>query len=88
MTCAEYRIKYNGRMLTPETLKKQIRLYLAMRKVNEEYGFDFCGIKGQREMSEYVCITDVAEMLMNDPYDWNGLKSRLSAQLRQTLSQR
>ncbi|RLF36656.1 MAG: fucose isomerase [Thermoplasmata archaeon] len=68
------RIRYDGRMLTPETLKKQIRLYLAMKAVNEEYGFDFCGIKGQREMSEYVCITDVAEMLMNDPYDWNGAK--------------
>jgi len=68
------RIRYDGRMLTPDTLKRQIRLYLAMRRVNEEYGFDFCGIKGQRELSEYVCITDVAEMLMNDPYDWNGQK--------------
>jgi L-fucose isomerase len=68
------RIKYDGKMLTPETLKRQIRLYLAMRKINEEMGFDFCGIKGQRELSEHVCITDVAEMLMNDPYDWNGPK--------------
>ncbi|MEM2912709.1 MAG: L-fucose/L-arabinose isomerase family protein [Candidatus Bathyarchaeia archaeon] len=68
------RIKYDGKMLTPESLKKQVRLYLAMRKVNEEMGFDFCGIKGQRELSEHVCITDVAEMLMNDPYDWNGPK--------------
>ena len=68
------RIKYDGKMLTPETLKRQISLYLAMKSVNEEYGFDFCGIKGQREMSEHVCITDVAEMLMNDPYDWNGPK--------------
>jgi L-fucose isomerase len=68
------RIKYDGKMLTPETLKKQIRLYLAMRMVNEEKGFDFCGLKGQRELSEYVCIGDVAEMLMNDPYDWNGPK--------------
>lgn len=68
------RIKYDGKMLTSESLKKQVRLYLAMRKVNEEMGFDFCGIKGQRELSEYVCITDVAEMLMNDPYDWNGPK--------------
>ncbi|MBS7634152.1 L-fucose/L-arabinose isomerase family protein [Candidatus Bathyarchaeota archaeon] len=68
------RIKYDGKMLTLESLKKQVRLYLAMRKVNEEMGFDFCGIKGQRELSEHVCITDVAEMLMNDPYDWNGPK--------------
>ncbi|MBO3803014.1 MAG: fucose isomerase, partial [Candidatus Brockarchaeota archaeon] len=68
------RIKYDGKMLTPESLKRQIRLYLAMRAVNEEKGFDFCGLKGQREMTEHVCLGDVAEMLMNDPYDWNGPK--------------
>ncbi len=68
------RLRYDGRMLTPETLKNQIRLYLAMRMVNEEKGFDFCGLKGQRELTEYVCLGDVAEMLMNDPYDWNGPK--------------
>jgi L-fucose isomerase len=68
------RIKYDGKMLTQETLKRQIRLYLAMKMVNEEKGFDFCGLKGQRELTEYVCLGDVAEMLMNDPYDWNGPK--------------
>ena len=68
------RILFDGKMLTPETLKNQLRLYLAMRMVNEEKGFDFCGLKGQRELTEYVCLGDVAEMLMNDPYDWNGPK--------------
>ncbi len=68
------RIKYDGKMLTPEHLKNQLRLYLAVKKVNEEKGFDFCGIKGQRELTEYVCLADVAEMLLNDPYDWNGPK--------------
>ena len=68
------RLLYDDYMLTRETLATQIRLYLAVRQVNEEKGFDFCGIKGQREMSEYVCIADVAEMLLNDPYDWNGPK--------------
>lgn len=68
------RIKYDGKMLTPETLKTQIRLYLAMKMVNEDKGFGFCGLKGQRELTEYVCLGDVAEMLMNDPYDWNGPK--------------
>ncbi|HHY97733.1 MAG TPA: hypothetical protein GX509_03225 [Firmicutes bacterium] len=68
------RILYDGKMLTPDTLKTQIRLYLAMRMVNEEKGFDLCGLKGQRELTEYVCLGDVAEMLMNDPYDWNGPK--------------
>lgn len=68
------RIRYDGKMLTPEKLKMQLRLYLAMKTISEEYGFDFCGIKGQREFTEHVVITDVAEMLMNDPYDWNGSK--------------
>ncbi len=68
------RLRYDGKMLTPETLKTQIRLYLAMQIVNEDKGFDFCGLKGQRELTEHVCLGDVAEMLMNDPYDWRGAK--------------
>ncbi len=68
------RILYDGKMLTPETLKTQIRLYIAMRMLNEEKGFDFCGLKGQRELTENICLGDVAEMVMNDPYDWNGPK--------------
>ena len=68
------RIRYDGKMLTPETLKTQIRLYLAMEMVNREKGFDFCGLKGQRELTEHVCLGDVPEMLMNDPYDWRGPK--------------
>ena len=68
------RIKYDGKMLTPETLKTQIRLYLAIKKVNKENGFKFCGLKGQRELTEHICLGDIAEMLSNDPYDWNGEK--------------
>jgi L-fucose isomerase len=73
-TLLKERIKYDGKMLTPETLKTQIRLYLAIKAVNKEMGFDFCGLKGQRELTEYVCLGDVPEMIMNDPYDWNGPK--------------
>lgn len=68
------RILYDGHMLTPETLKTQLRLYLAMDMLNKEKGFDLCGLKGQRELTEYVCLGDVAEMMMNDPYDWRGRK--------------
>lgn len=68
------RILYDGKMLTPETLKTQLRLYIAMKTLNELYGFDFCGLKGQRELTEHVCLGDVPEMMMNDPYDWNGPK--------------
>lgn len=68
------RILFDGEMLTPETLKTQIRLYIAMRQLNEENGFDLCGLKGQRELTEHVTLGDITEMLMNDPYDWNGSK--------------
>ena len=68
------RLLYDGKMLSPETLKTQLRLYCAMKLVNEEKGFDFCGLKGLRELTELVCLGDVPEMLMNDPYDWNGTK--------------
>ncbi|MBZ0255343.1 hypothetical protein K8I31_04745, partial [bacterium] len=68
------RMLYDGNMLTPQTLETQISLYLAMKQVNEEKGFDFCGLKGQREMTEHVCLGDVPEMILNDPYDWNGPK--------------
>ena len=68
------RLHYDDEMLTPEKLELQLRLYLALRELNDENGFDYCGIKGQRELSEHVCIPDVAEMLLNDPYDWRGPK--------------
>jgi len=68
------RILFDGDMLTPTTLKRQIRLYLATRQLNEENGFDFCGLKGQRELTEHVTLGDIPEMLLNDPYDWNGPK--------------
>jgi L-fucose/D-arabinose isomerase len=68
------RILYDGDMLTPDHLRTQIRLYLAMRALNEENGFDLCGLKGQRELTEHVTLGDIPEMLMNDPYDWNGPK--------------
>lgn len=68
------RLKYDGDMLTPETLKTQLRVYLAMEMVNKEEGFDYCGLKGQRELTEHVTLGDVPEMLMNDPYDWRGPK--------------
>jgi L-fucose/D-arabinose isomerase len=68
------RLRYDGDMLTPERLETQLRLYLAVRELNDENGFAYCGIKGQRELTEYVCTADVAEMLLNDLYDWRGPK--------------
>jgi len=68
------RLLYDGNMLTPETLERQVRIYLAMEQINKEEGFDFCGLKGQRELTEHYTLGDVPEMVMNDPYDWRGPK--------------
>lgn len=68
------RILWDDDMLTKETLGRQLRIYIAMKRFNELYGFDFCGLKGQRELTEHYTLGDVPEMLMNDPYDWNGPK--------------
>ncbi len=68
------RLLYDGDMLTPETLGRQVRVYLAMDQINKEEGFDFCGLKGQRELTENYTLGDVPEMMMNDPYDWRGPK--------------
>lgn len=68
------RLLYDNDMLTKETLGRQIRIYLAMRNRNEMEGFDFCGLKGQRELTENYTLGDIPEMMMNDPYDWNGTK--------------
>ncbi len=68
------RIHWDNDMLTEETLGRQIRIYLAMQQLNEEYEFNLCGLKGQRELTENYTLGDIPEMLMNDPYDWNGPK--------------
>jgi L-fucose isomerase len=68
------KILYDGKQLTPEILKKQIASYYAVKGICEEMHLDFCGIKGQPELTEYFCTMDVAEAFLNDPYDFDGPK--------------
>ncbi len=67
-------VHYDGRKLTQELLERQIRSYLAMRELIGEWRLDFCGIKGQPEMTQYFATMDIVEAFLNDPYDWNGPK--------------
>lgn len=67
-------VHYDGKRLTPEILERQIRSYHAMRELIEEWNLDFCGIKGQPELTEHFCTMDVTESFLNDPYDWEGPK--------------
>ena len=44
-------VHYDGDQLTPELLERQIRSYLAMRELIDEWNLDFSGIKGQPELT-------------------------------------
>ena len=59
----------------PEHVKEQIRHYIALRSIIQEYGLDFVGIKCHYDLSEYIVTACVSAMCLNDPYDWNGPKA-------------
>jgi L-fucose/D-arabinose isomerase len=58
--------------LTEELLRRQLGLYFATLDLLEEFRYDFCGIKGQRELTEHFATADVAEAFLNDPYHPDG----------------
>jgi L-fucose isomerase len=66
------RILYDGKQLTPEILRRQIRSYYAVLDMCREMHLDFCGIKGQPELTNSFCTMDVAEAFLNDPYSPEG----------------
>lgn len=68
------KVHYDGSRLTPAILERQIRVYYVMRELIDEWSLDFCGIKGQPEMTSSWCTMDIAEAFLNDPYDWDGPK--------------
>lgn len=70
-------VHYDGAKLTPELLERQIGVYYAVRELADEWNLDFCGIKGQPEMTNSWCTMDIAEAFLNDPYDWDGPKPTL-----------
>ncbi|BEP13027.1 L-fucose/L-arabinose isomerase family protein [Acidothermaceae bacterium B102] len=68
------KVHYDGKQLTPDLLERQIRVYYTMKELIAEWNLDFCGIKGQPEMTRSWCTMDIAEAFLNDPYDWDGPK--------------
>lgn len=67
-------IEYDGRKLTPEKLRTQIRHYEAIKKIQQDNSFDFVGVKCHYDMSCHYCTECIAAAFMNDPYDWDGVK--------------
>jgi L-fucose isomerase len=68
-------VHYDGGQLTPELLERQVRSYHAVRELIDEWELDFCGIKGQPELTNNFVTMNVAEAFLNDPYDWEGPKA-------------
>ncbi|HAF71017.1 MAG: L-fucose isomerase 2 [Acetothermia bacterium 64_32] len=73
------KIRYDGKQLTPEKLKLQIKSYIAVREMAKEMRLHFLGIKAQPELTDHFVTMDVTEALLNDPYDWNGPKEPIAA---------
>ncbi len=71
------KIRYDGKQLTPEKLKLQIKSYIAVREMIREKKLAFIGIKGQPELTDNFATMDVTEAFLNDPYDWNGPKETI-----------
>jgi len=71
------KIRYDGKQLTPEKLKLQIKSYIAVREMVREKKLAFIGIKGQPELTDHFATMDVTEAFLNDPYDWNGPKETI-----------
>lgn len=67
-------IAYDGKGLTPEKLRTQIRSYIGLRDIIKDRQLDFIGIKAHGDLTDRYCTMDIAEAFLNDPYDWNGAK--------------
>ncbi len=68
-------VHYDGDRLTPDILERQVRSYYALKEIIAEGKIDFCGIKGQPELTNNFATADIAEAFLNDPYDWDGPKA-------------
>lgn len=67
-------IVYDGEQLTPEKWDFQLRCYIALKEIVDQYQFDFAGIKCHFDMSEFHSVQCMSAAFLNDPYDWNGPK--------------
>lgn len=73
------KIEYDGEGLTPEKLKTQIRSYYGLKDIIEKKGLDFIGIKAHGDLTDRYVTMDLAEALLNDPYDFDGPKEPIVA---------
>jgi L-fucose isomerase len=70
VACVEY-----GGKFTSTALERQVRSYIATKKLIEKYQLDFIGVKCQSELSDGYVSQCVAHMLTNGSLDVEGQKS-------------
>jgi len=61
-----------GGAFTQEGLERQVRSYLAVRRLAQQKGYDFIGVKCQPELSDGYASQCVAHMLCNGNLDADG----------------
>lgn len=66
-------IEFNG-LFNEAALEKQVRSYLATKKLTDKHGLDFVAVKCQPELSDGYVSQCLAHMLMNGTADLNGPK--------------
>jgi L-fucose/D-arabinose isomerase len=66
-------VDFDGKF-NSKVLEKQVRSYIATKKLVAEYGFDFIGVKCQPELSDGYVTQCVSHCLMNSFFDADGEK--------------
>lgn len=61
--------------IEPTYLHRQVRSYLATRKLIKELDLDFVGIKCQTDLSDWYCLQCLNVSLLGDTYDAMGPKT-------------
>jgi L-fucose isomerase len=64
----------DGEVVTDEKLERQVRSYVAAKKLVASRGFEFVGLKCQPELSDKFVNQCLTPTLLNDPYDAEGEK--------------
>lgn len=67
-------VVYDPPHFSPEKLDFEMRCYIALKTIVEDYHFNMVGLKCHFDLSEYFSVQCFSAALMNDPYDWEGKK--------------
>lgn len=68
-------------------LERQMRSYLATRKLVGEQELDFISVKCQSELSDHYALQCVSHSLLNDPWDADGRKEPLASSCEGDMDQ-